>query len=136
MQTFQAQVAGFVLKYKERMEAVAKDATQSVIDDAQIPLAKGGRMHVDTGFLRASGQASLNGMPSGPSQNTGTASGLEPPDATLVIGQLQLGDSLFFAWSANYAKYREAHDGFLGLAVQKWQQYVDAAVAKVKAAIK
>ncbi len=134
--TFVSTVDEFIAKSIARMEAVSKTAIQSVIDDAQTPVAKGGRMRVDTGFLRASGQASLNGFPTGPDT--------KPKDATknqfefqdqgvlLVLGELKMGDSFFWGWTANYAKYREAHDAFLDLAVQRWQEYVNAAVEVAK----
>ena len=116
-------------KSKARMLAIAQTATQSVIDDAQRPVGKGGRMRVDTGFLRASGQASLSGLPTGPSRK-GEAFGEQ--DHAAIIGQLQLGNSLWFGWTAEYAKYREGYDAFLALAVQNWQSYVNAAVAEGK----
>ena len=134
-QTFAAQVDDWVKRSQKRMERVAKTATLAVIEDAQVPVAKGGRMRVDTGFLRASGRVSLDGMPSGPSRNTGeivAGTGDTSPETILTIGKAQIGDTIWFGWTANYARFREANDGFLGIAVQKWQQLVDEAVRKVK----
>lgn len=134
--TFSADVDAWTRKSQDRMLRVAKTATLAVIEDAQRPVAKGGRMRVDTGFLRASGQVSLTGMPVGPSRATDTVfdNPDDDPNVILTIGRAQLGDTIWFGWTANYAIYREAHDGFLGIAVQKWQELVDAAVRKVKAA--
>lgn len=133
---FVATVDDFIRKSNARMLAVAQTAIQSVIDDAQTPVAKGGRMRIDTGFLRASGQASLNGFPTGPDikpPNAGPNTfAYQDQSATLVLAQMGLGDSFFWGWTANYAKYREAHDAFLDLAVQRWQEYVNAAVAEAK----
>lgn len=126
---FSAKVDDFVRVSKERMEAVTKDAIQTLVEDAQLPVAKGGHMRVDTGFLRASGQYSLNGMPTGPSR---PSDGVSTADTTVMLAKLQVGGRIFFGWTANYAKYREYHDGFLGLAVQRWQSIVDESVRKLK----
>lgn len=95
-------------------------------------------MRVDTGFLRASGQASLTGMPTGPGR--GSPDGTYPPDTTSVIvtiANAKVGeDRIFFGWTANYARYRESRDAFLRLAVQKWDQIVSSNVAKAKARFK
>lgn len=131
---FHAQVDEWVKRSQKRMERVAKTATLSVIEEAQTPVAKGGNMRVDTGFLRASGQVSLDGMPSGPTRppEDGEKVSASDVDTIATIGKAQLGDTIWWGWTANYAKYREVFDGFLGLAVQKWQDHVDAAVRKVK----
>jgi hypothetical protein len=134
---FTAAVDEWVQKSQARMLAIAQTAIQSVIDDAQTPVAKGGRMRINTGFLRASGQASLNGFPTGPEQKPagagpGSIVWAGEQNVTLVLMQLAPGDSFFFGWTANYAKYREAKDAFLDLAVQRWQEYVNAAVAEAK----
>lgn len=136
VKSFSAQVDDWTKRSQKRMERVAKTATLAVIEDAQTPVAKGGRMRVDTGFLRASGRVSLDGMPSGPSRNTGeiVTQSDSDPNTVLTIGRAQLGDTIWFGWTANYARFREYNDAFLGIAVQKWQQFVDDAIRKVKAA--
>ena len=104
-------------------------------------MAKGGRMRVDTGFLRASGQASLTGMPTGPSRPPSEEPGAHyddgsPVPASVVVTiasiNVENGDKFYFGWTANYAKFREAKDGFLRLGVQRWQQIVDATVQRLK----
>lgn len=134
--TFHAQVNEWCRKSQKRMERVAKTAALSVIEEAQTPVAKGGNMRVDTGFLRASGQVSLDGMPTGESRPQNPDDKHQADDVAVVatIGKAQLGDTIWFGWTAHYAVYREAFDGFLGLAVQKWQEHVDAAIRKVKSA--
>lgn len=131
METFTAQVSDWVQQGKNRLRYVQATATMSVINDAQTPVAKGGRMHVDTGFLRASGQASLTGMPTGPVRNADGHTVL-PNDGVvqLVIAKAEPGFPIFFGWTANYALARENKDAFLRLAVQKWQVYVNDAVQK------
>lgn len=124
-----------ISKNERALNAVAKEAFQEVVDISQKPRAKGGPMRVDTGFLRASGQASLSGMPTGPSR---PSDGFPPgaDDVSLVIGRLVLGNTLVFGWTANYARPREYIDGFLRLAVQQWPQIVARVAARVRARIR
>ena len=84
-------------------------------------------MRVDTGFLRASGQASLNGMPSGPSRGERkepNSYSYNSNDIQVRLGEMQLGSVFYFGWTAAYARYRELYDGFLEGAVQHWQSIV------------
>ncbi|RUW55657.1 hypothetical protein EOA32_00925 [Mesorhizobium sp. M1A.F.Ca.ET.072.01.1.1] len=107
------------------------------MDIAQTPVAKGGRMRVDTGFLRASGQASLNGVPTGPVRpEAGKTYSYNENSVIAALSKLRFGANFFFGWTANYAKYREAYDGFLEGALQRWQQTVNEVVAEIKARIK
>lgn len=130
---FSAQIDDFVLKTEKRMLALVRQSTQEVIDVAQTPVAKGGRMRVDTGFLRASGQISLNGMPSGPVRGDPDQSyDFDDGVTVLQLAKVELGNSIFFGWTANYAKYREAYDGFLSTAVQQWPDIVKRVAAEIK----
>lgn len=130
---FSVSIEKFADKAQARTLAVAQMSIQNVIDDAQQPVAKGGRMRVDTGFLRASGSASLSGMPSGPVR--GNAKDFYSPDGqsvTLTLAQFKLGMTFWFGWTANYARAREAKDAFLRLAAQKWPQFVSENIRKAK----
>ena len=137
---FEAQVDAIVAKTEKRMLALMRESIQRTVDDAQLPVAKGGRMRIDTGFLRASGQGSLNGMPTGPVRGESKVKGFYDNGGStptiLALAQLQFGAVFFFGWTANYARYRELYDGFLEGAVQKWQQTVDAVAEEIKARIK
>ncbi len=128
---FKLQLDQIVTKSEAVLLAVGRDATQQVIDDAQLPVAKGGRMRVDTGFLRASGIGSLDGMPTGPSRRGEGQQAAE--DVSLILNQMTEGDTFSFGWTANYAQYREAEDGFLRLAIQRWQDFVDISTEKARA---
>lgn len=138
MGEFVAQVDSWVLESIKRMKNVRNAAIEMVVNDAQLVVAKGGRMRVDTGFLRASGQMSLNGMPSGPVRPADDAKKFQYDDGTaitpvsLILARASLGTDLYFGWTANYARAREAQDGFLRLAVQKWPEFVDEATRKAK----
>lgn len=133
-QNFSASVDEWARQTEERLTKIFREAVQTTIDDAQKTKAKGGNMPFDTGFLRGSGQASLDGMPQGPTRpGEGEGGGNPQQDVALVINSAKIGDKIFFGWTAVYARTREYHDGFLRLAAQKWQQNVAAAVRKAKA---
>jgi hypothetical protein len=137
VENFSATIDAWAKKSQKRMLAVRNQSTQDIIDDAQLPTAKGGRMHVDTGFLRASGQSSLTGMPTGPIRGAKDQTyGTDPGGASVNIGKWPLGGSFFFGWTANYARPREAKDAFLRLAVMKWPNFVTNNIAKAKARFK
>ena len=136
--SFAKQVGSFAAASEDRMLAVFRQSAQDVVNDAQKPRAKGGNMPVRTGFLRNTGDAAVNSLPVGET---------EPPEgqeffewdgdaALLVINRAQLGDTIFFGWSANYAKYMESRYGFMRLAAQNWNQIVQANAKKLERALK
>lgn len=136
---FSAQVDDIIKATEKRSIALVRQSTQEVVDQAQLPVAKGGKMHVDTGFLRASGQMSLTGMPAGPARGELTEEGSYDYDEQMVVTTLagfSLGMPVFFGWTADYAKHREIFDGFLGSAVQNWPSIVDKVTRQIKARIK
>lgn len=128
--SFSADIEQFVLKSEKRLEAVIKNSIQDVTEMAQTPVGKGGRMRVKTNFLRASGRASTEGFPSGPSVRPADAQDnsfeYDGEAVNAVIIKMKLGDTFYFGWTANYAAIRETHDGFLETATQNWQQFVNA----------
>jgi hypothetical protein len=135
VESFKAQVDAIVKKDVAKMDAVVKGSLQDLITEAQTPTGKGGNMRVDTGFLRASGQASLSGMPSGPTRGESKdPDSYQPSEANkaAAISGLKPGGTLWFGWSAVYAAAREFKDGFLAGALQNWQKIVDANVRKLK----
>jgi len=124
---FAAEVDEIVITTEKRMIALMRASLQDVVNEAQLPRAKGGRMRVDTGFLRASGQASLTGMPTGPVRGELTAKNSYATDEASVavqLGKLKFGGIFYFGWTANYARYRELYDGFLEGALQNWARIV------------
>lgn len=144
-QTLSADIDAFVQKTEQRMLVMMRYALGDMVEDMQKPVAKGGRMRVDTGFLRASGRASLEGFPSGngnrPSdapvgQYTGIYDDWDGSVLNAALSQIQMGDTFYFGWVANYAEHRELFDGFMAAPIQDWQRYVDAAVSKVKQDVK
>lgn len=126
--TFSAQVDDWIAKSERLSMAVLQQATQAVINDANTPVAKGGRMRVDTGFLRNSLKAKIGSMPSG----TSAAGNWSDAEVVLTLTRLQPGQVFYAGWLANYARPREHYDGFLRMATQKWQEQVDAAARQLK----
>ena len=128
-----ADIDRIIVNTEARMLMVMKQATLNAINEMQTPVAKGGKMRVDTGFLRASGQASLNGMPSGPARPPkGGTFDYSGANTEATIGKMQFGSVLYWAWTASYAAYREAYDGFMYSTLQNWQQIVDNVVAEAR----
>ena len=120
--SFEAQVTSWARKSEARMEAVFRTAAQDMIEDAQTPRDKGGRMPVDTRFLRNSGSASINTVPSGGGYGA----------VPLVINRAKLGDTLYFGWTANYAKYMEARYAFMRTSAQNWERFVKVASRRIE----
>jgi hypothetical protein len=118
-------------KTERRIDAVLKDATQSVVAVAQETKAKGGRMPVDTGNLRNSLQSSV----------AGGASGQGEESYILVAGNMKGGDLATFVWRAEYAAaVNNGNRGrpgahFVEGAVDQWPAVVRASIAKAKARV-
>lgn len=135
--SFTTQLDAWVKKSEKRVELVFKESFSRVVDEAQKPVAKGGNMRIDTGFLRNSGQAAIGGLPSGPDKNPG----VKQPDwnnseIITTINRLKLGQTIFFGWTANYAIHRENKDAFVRRATQNWQMIVNQVTAEAKARIR
>ncbi len=126
--SFTADVTQIVNATNEKLLDVMRQSLKDVVENSQTPVSKGGKMRVDTGFLRASGRASLEGWPSG--------NGVRPADAqagqyewegaslNATLIQMQLGDTFYWGWVANYAPVREVYDGFMDGSLQNWGRVV------------
>lgn len=140
---FDAQVEKFVLKTEAKLLTVVRFAIDDLVEEMQTPKYRGGRMPVDTGFLRKSGSASLNAIPQGEGLGRERTSS-DPPFGELpeyqikggflglVLANMKLGDVFYFGWTAVYARRQEVYNGFLESAAQKWQTFVNNAVKRVK----
>jgi len=124
---FTADVKRFSELAKEKMLAVARQSIQDVISDAQTPVAQGGLMPVDTGFLRNSLTSGLNG------------GGASKDAIVLTVAAMDIGDTVNFAWTADYAIPRHYMISSKGggmwrdVAAAKWQATIAKNVAKVRA---
>jgi len=118
---FIADVSAFADKTIDQMLRVAKQSIQDVVKQAQTPVAKGGDMPVDTGFLRNSLVTTVRG-----------ADGPAGPDSFILgLSSLQLGDPFQVAWTADYAIARHYAVGvgqggglWRNKAAQRWEGYV------------
>lgn len=104
-------------------------------------LGDGGRMPVDTGFLRASLMASTAAMPpiqSGKVPAEGKAYTFSDTQVTAVVAGSDLGQTIYFGYTAAYAAAMEygANGGpayaFVRTAAQRWPAIVDAKAAELK----
>lgn len=133
-----ANLDDFVTATEDRMLAVVQTSIERVCEIAQTPIQQGGRMPVDTSALRNSFQSSLNGSTS----LTG------PESYVLVIGQLEIGDTANFGWTAAHAarqnygfvgedklgrSYNQSGKHFLENAVGQFRRVVAEETEKLKA---
>ncbi len=139
MGEFSATAESWVTEVPERIVAVRNASVQDLADIMTTPVAKGGRMRVDTGFLRASLTASTTSIPLINPQARPADGQTYLPDneLSLVIAGAGPNDSIFLGFVAAYAAIREfgprgqPGDAFVGDAVLKWQPIVDANVRKL-----
>lgn len=121
---------------------------QGVVAIAQVPgpsvgppanPGAGGRMPIQTGFLRASIQGAEGQMPAGETTNKSgkeypagkTVSG-EPISVALLQWDPNKGTPFFVGWTAAYARYMEYRYGFLRGATEQWDTIVEKVVMRVK----
>ena len=132
-----AQVDEWVRKTERRMTMVFRESAQQLFSEAQRPAASGGSMPIDTGFLRNSFVAGLNGSTS----LTGADS------YVAAIAGANLGDVVDGGWTAAYAariefgfngtdslgrKFNQSGRGFARKAVMRWPEIVRESVRKAK----
>lgn len=137
MGTFAAQVSKFVRQSEGRMNAVVAESAQRVIEVAQTPQAKGGRMPVDTGFLRNTGRVEINAIPSGPSRaDDGNTGEFDAGSLTLTLAGVRPGDTISFGWSAIYARRMEERYGFVEAAAMQWTSIVEQVARELETRIR
>jgi len=133
MGSFSAQVSAWVAKTKERQRAVFQEAAQRVVEVMQTPVGAGGNMPVDTGFLRASLTASLDGSlpPLTDRPDDQARYSYDAGQVNLVIAEAQITDTIVAAYGARYSRYQEygarGQPGrrFVALAAQQWAAIVN-----------
>jgi hypothetical protein len=137
---FAAQVEAWVKRTKARQEAVFREAAQRTIEIMQTPVALGGNLPVDTGFLRASLMAVPGGRGLPPLRDR--PEGQHTYDAgqvSLVIAQTPIETGVSAVYVASYARFQEygsrgrAGRRFVGLAAQQWPRIVQEVVRDAKA---
>lgn len=128
--SFEQDISRWTNKAERRMDAAFKTAVQNLVEESQTPRARGGRMPVDTSFLRNSGQAALNSVPSGGSSPSNMDS------VPLVISRAQPGDRIVFGWTAQYARAMENRYAFMRSAAQNWNKIAFQAVKEAERRIR
>lgn len=112
---FSATVDKWTRKTEARTEAVFKQSAQALFEQAQTTVNEGGKLRIDTGFLRYSFSTSLSGPPTGPSINPYESGSQQADwnsaDTVLTINGAKLGDSIWGGWTASYARVREMETG-------------------------
>ena len=129
-----AQLDQWTKKTERRIDAVLKDATQTVISVAQTPKSKGGRLPVDSGNLRNSLRSSV----------AGGAMGEGKESYIMVAAGMKGGDVATFTWGNSDVPYAAAVNNgrngrpgahFVEGAVDEWPAIVRASIAKAKARV-
>lgn len=133
MGAFSDQVGAFARETEERLTAVWRDAVQRTVASMQTPVGQGGNMPVDTGFLRNSIAANRGTTPpsiplvSGPGEGSFS---YDASDINLTILSATPQEGMTILYTAEYAIYAEfgarGRPGrrFVGLAVQRWPEFV------------
>ncbi|AHD02947.1 HK97 gp10 family phage protein [Leisingera methylohalidivorans] len=140
--SFELQLAEIADRVLDDAKFIATEATQDLMEAAQTPqigVSRGGdgfeegKIPVDEGDLINSLVSSLNGARVG---------GEDQASYGVAIAGFELGDVLEFGWTQEYAPAIEygwtTGSGkqvpgrhFVGANVARWQEFIDAAVAKV-----
>ncbi len=126
---FIADVKAFADKTADQMLRVAKQSLQDTVRVAQKPVAQGGDLPVDTGYLRNSLVTTVRGSTAG-----------EGADSFILgLSSLQLGDPFQVAWTADYAVARHYMVGvgqggglWRDKAAQRWSGIVASNASKVQ----
>jgi len=124
--TFTADINKFISESNDRIEAVFKQSAQEIIREAQTDYNKGGNTPIDTSFLINSGQAAIGNLPIGPDEQPEgyTPRDWNPGETVTTINRWRVGETLYFGWTANYAKPMENRFKFMRKAAQNWQYTV------------
>jgi len=152
--SFSKDVNKFTDKYDKRLKATARTAVQDLEAEISATEGEGGRLPIDTGFLRASFGWQIGSMPSGPvkpekSENL-TDETLTGLPVNVALARWDFSKPLFGGFSAAYARRLEfgfeGQDklgrfisqpgrGFVRGGTEKWDRIVDSAARRVKARI-
>lgn len=138
MASFTAQVKAFGDKANKAMLATFRESAQRLAEQANTPIAQGGKTPVDTGFLRASMGGASGSMPMGPTKGLADQKYSSPvgEPVQLAILRTQLGDKLYIGWTAMYAPMMDVRYGFMRSAAQNWDGIVQNVAVEVAARIK
>lgn len=142
--TFSATVGDWANKIEGASEVIFKEACQELVEELDemlvslvynAPISPSGYRR--TGFLRASLMGSKSAMPQLSRANPGAAVTPDFGETVLVINSLDLGETMFLGYTANYGAI--VHYGANGrqprpwvdLVAQKWPIIVQTVAARV-----
>lgn len=137
--SFSAAVDSWVQATKERTEAVFHKAAEKVAEEVQ------DRTPIDTGFLRASFQASGAAMPAIRPEYRGAPSASYAADIgpiQLIIRGVPVGGTVYLGFTASYAPYIEYGTSkmrprrMVAQTAQRWPQIVQESVREAKASVR
>lgn len=138
---FAAQVEDWVKNSEVLLESVFRESAQRVAEVMTTPRGAGGNLPVDTGYLRASFQASNVAPPPinpGSKGNAGEKYAFNSGPINLVINNTELGGTVFICVTASYATHVEFGTSkqpaalFVSQAAQRWPQIVNQVQAELK----
>lgn len=127
----------FERRARMRNLAIFRGSVEELARQSNVPIAQGGKMPVDTGFLRSSQGGSRIGMPYGPGKgdrNTKYTAPFSGP-IELVTAQANLGETIWIGWTAMYARFMEARYGFMRSEAQNWPYIVQRITVEVNTRI-
>lgn len=137
---FKASIDKWVADTEDKIMAVVKNSIEDLVEDANKPVKAGGRMPVDTGFLRASSASAINHLPEGETRGRHRKKNengvIYPYDSSVsllgVLPKFKMGDVFYFGWTAEYANKMNIKYGFLDSACQKWADFINNNVRRLK----
>lgn len=138
---FATQVEDWVRNSEALLEGVFHEASQRVAEIMTTPRGHGGNLPVDTGYLRATIQASNVAPPPinpGSKGNAGEKYAFNSGPINLVINNTKLGGTVFICATANYSQFVEFGTSkqpaalFVTQAAQQWPQIVAQVQAELK----
>ena len=128
----------FKIEAEENLLKLMRQSTQDLAREANTPIANGGRMPVDTGFLRNSLVITMDGESDPPFKGQGLnkdqlrAQGRTagPAGNLIKLAGSELGDIVYLTWTAHYAMYVERGGRgparlFAQGAADKWPFFVE-----------
>lgn len=138
---FAAQVEDWVRNSEALLEGVFHESAQRVTDAMTLARGLGGNLPVDTGYLRASIQASKTAPPPinpASAGNAGQKYAFNAGPISMVINGAKLGETVYVCATANYAYFVEVGAGgrppalFVAQAAQQWPQIVAQVQTELK----
>jgi hypothetical protein len=132
---FAAQVEDWAKNSEALLEGIFHESAQRVTDAMTLARGLGGNLPVDTGYLRASIQASNVAPPPinpGSQGNAGHKYAFNSGPIALVINGTKLGGTVFICATANYGTSKQPAALFVEQAAQQWPQIVGQVQAELK----